>query len=239
MLNEVTFMYEMFIRLLPGIPLTLQLAATSIACGGCLGLILALMRTCGWGVLDAFSKTYIALFRGTPLLVQIYLIYYGLSQFPELRSSVLWPFLRQPWWCAVLALSLNTAAYVAEIIRGSIITVPKGQIEAAMACGMSTALMYRRIIIPQGLVRMLPAYGNEVILMVKATALASTITLMEVTGLAAQAISETYRPVEVFAAAGVIYLGLNFLMVCFIRLLERKTSPESSTVTKKLRRSYF
>ena len=100
MLNEATFIYEMFIRMLPGIPLTLQLAATSIACGGCLGLVLALMRTSGWALLDAFARAYIALFRGTPLLVQIYLIYYGLSQYPELRSSVLWPLLRQPWWCA-------------------------------------------------------------------------------------------------------------------------------------------
>ena len=239
MLNEATFIYEMFIRMLPGIPLTLQLAATSIACGGCLGLVLALMRTSGWALLDAFARAYIALFRGTPLLVQIYLIYYGLSQYPELRSSVLWPLLRQPWWCAVLAMSLNTAAYVAEIIRGSIITVPRGQFEAAMACGMSTVLMYRRIIIPQALVRMLPAYGNEIILMVKATALASTITLMEVTGLAAQAISETYRPVEVFAAAGVIYLGLNFLMVSIIRLLEKKTSTEASSGKQTLKRSYF
>ena len=136
-------------------------------------------------------------------------------------------------------MSLNTAAYVAEIIRGSIITVPRGQVEAAMACGMSTVLMYRRIIIPQALVRMLPAYGNEIILMVKATALASTITLMEVTGLAAQAISETYRPVEVFAAAGVIYLGLNFLMVSIIRLLEKKTSTEASSGKQTLKRSYF
>ncbi|MFM2476885.1 ABC transporter permease [Celerinatantimonas sp. MCCC 1A17872] len=239
MLDEASFLYEMFVRLLPGIPLTLQLAVTSIVLGGCLGLMLALMRSSSWMVLDYLSRSYIALFRGTPLLVQIYLIYYGLSQFPELRSSIFWPLLRQPWWCAVFAMSLNTAAYVAEVIRGSILNVPKGQIEAARSYGMTTALMYRRVIIPQALVRMLPAYGNEIILMIKATALASTITLMEVTGLAAQAISETYRPIEIFAVAGIIYLGLNFLMVCIIRQLERKTSQETYVAQQSFKRSYF
>ncbi|KAA9001424.1 ABC transporter permease [Affinibrenneria salicis] len=238
-MNELSFLYEMFMRLIPGIPLTIQLAASSVFFGGILGLMLALMRTSGLFVPDLFARGYISLFRGTPLLVQLYLIYYGLSQFPELRSSVLWPYLRQPWWCAVFALALNTASYVAEIIRGSISTVPRGQIEAAMAYGMTTSLMYRRIILPQAFVRMLPAYGNEIILMVKATALASTITLMEVTGLAAQAISETYRPVEIFAVAGLIYLGLNYLTVYIIRFLERSLSPTSVVSKHAQNRNYF
>ncbi|WP_208230184.1 ABC transporter permease [Brenneria izadpanahii] len=239
MMTELNFLHEMLMRLLPGIPLTIQLTACSVFFGGILGLILALMRTSGIRPLDLIAKGYMTLFRGTPLLVQIYLVYYGISQFPELRSSVIWPLLRQPWWCAVFALSLNTAAYVAEIVRGSIITVPRGQIEAALAFGMTTRLTYRRVILPQAFVRMLPAYGNEIILMVKATALASTITLMEITGLAAKAISETYRPVEIFAVAGLIYLGLNFSIVYIIRLLESRMSPTSAVAKQCQSRNYF
>ncbi|MCG8709402.1 ABC transporter permease [Brenneria sp. 4F2] len=239
MMTELNFLHDMLMRLLPGIPLTIQLAACAVFFGGILGLILALMRTSASSLLNLLAKGYITLFRGSPLLVQIYLVYYGLSQFPELRSSVIWPLLRQPWWCAVFALSLNTAAYVAEIIRGSIITVPRGQIEAALAFGMTTRQTYRRIILPQAVVRMLPAYGNEIILMVKATALSSTITLMEITGLAAQAISETYRPVEIFAVAGLIYLTLNFSAVYIIRLLEQRLSPTAAVPGQTQSRHYF
>lgn len=228
MLTELNFFADIFMRLLAGVPLTIQLAATAICVGGILGMCLVFMRISGRYLPDLIARGYISIFRGTPLLVQIYLIYYGLSQFPEVRSSFLWPFLRQPWWCAVLALSLNTAAYVAEIVRGSIITVAKGQIEAALAYGMKTSLIYRRIILPQAFVRMLPAYGNEIILMIKATSLASTITIMEVTGIAAQTISETYRPIEVFAVAGMIYLFLNFSAVFVIRQAEQRLSLKNS-----------
>ncbi len=162
--------------------------------------------------------------RGTPLLVQLYIIYYGLSQFPELRRSFLWPFLRDPYWCAVLALALNTAAYSAEIIRGGVLSVAAGQIEAARAYGMSGFTLVRRILAPQALRQMLPAYSNEVILMVKSTALASTITMMEVTGLAAKLISATYRPVEVFICAGAIYLLLNFVVTRIFKLVEYRLS---------------
>jgi octopine/nopaline transport system permease protein len=161
--------------------------------------------------------------------VQIFLIYYGLGQFPEIRQSFLWPFLREPYWCALLALTLNTAAYSSEIIRGGILSVPFGQIEAARACGMSRGLIFRRIIVPQGLIVALPAYGNEIILMTRSTALASTITLMEVTGIASKLISETFRAVEVFICAGAIYLILNFAISRAIALLERRLSPQFHT----------
>lgn len=227
MLTELNFFADIFMRLLAGVPLTIVLAATAICFGGILGMCLVFMRISGRCLPDLIARGYISIFRGTPLLVQIYLIYYGLSQFPEVRSSYLWPFFRQPWWCAVLALSLNTAAYVAEIVRGSIITVDKGQIEAALTYGMRTSLIYRRIILPQAFVRMLPAYGNEIILMIKATSLASTITILEVTGIAAQAISETYRPIEVFAVAGMIYLFLNFIAGFLIQQAEQRLSPQN------------
>src|SRR5690606_26258396 len=195
-LLDFPFLLETFVQLCRGIPLTLQLMALSVISGAVLATILATMRLSGNLVLDLIARGYIFVLRGTPLLVQLYIIYYGLSQFPELRRSFLWPFLREPYWCAVLALALNTAAYSAEIIRGGVLSVATGQIEAAHAYGMSGFTLVRRILAPQALRQMLPAYSNEVILMVKSTALASTITMMEVTGLAAKLISATYRPVE-------------------------------------------
>ncbi|MGO4623055.1 ABC transporter permease [Ensifer sp. 2YAB10] len=221
---DLPFIYDAFVQLCSGIPLTLQLMAVSVASGAVLAIVLAAMRLSTWTPLDLLARIYIFIFRGTPLLVQLYLIYYGLSQFPELRKTFLWPFLREAYWCAALALALNTAAYSAEIIRGGVLSVPAGQIEAARAYGMSGFTLIRRIIAPQALRQMLPGYSNEVILMVKSTALASTITMMEVTGLAAKLISATYRPVEIFIAAGAIYLLLNFIVSRLFKLFEYRLS---------------
>jgi octopine/nopaline transport system permease protein len=223
---DTPFIVETLRLLISGIPLTLQLAFCSIAAGAVLAVLLALMRLSGNRILDYAARSYVFVFRGTPLLVQIFLIYYGLGQFPEIRQSFLWPFFREPYWCALLALTLNTAAYSSEIIRGGILSVPFGQIEAARACGMSRSLIFRRIIVPQGLIVALPAYGNEIILMTRSTALASVITLMEVTGIASKIISETFRAVEVFVCAGAIYLLLNFLISRAIAFLERRLSPQ-------------
>lgn len=223
---DFDFLGQTLVQLLSGVPLLLQLAFYSIATGAVLAVLLALMRLSGKPLLDYSARSYVFVFRGTPLLVQIFLIYYGLGQFPEIRQSFLWPFLRQPYWCALLAFTLNTAAYSSEIIRGGILSVPFGQIEAARACGMSRWLIFRRIIVPLGLRVALPAYGNEIILMTRSTALASVITLMEVTGIASKIISETFRAVEVFICAGAIYLILNFAISRGIALLERRLSPQ-------------
>jgi len=238
---DFDFLGKTFVALLGGVPLLLQLAAFSIAAGAVLAVVLALMRLSGNAFLDALARGYVFVFRGTPLLVQIFLIYYGLGQFPEIRQSFLWPFLRQPYWCALLALTLNTAAYSSEIIRSGILSVPFGQIEAARACGMSRSLVFRRIVVPQGLRVALPAYGNEIILMTRATALASVITLMEVTGIASKIISETFRAVEVFVCAGAIYLMINFAISRGIAGLERRISPQlarmpAATAVPKLAR---
>ena len=224
---DFEFLRETLLLLLSGVPLLLQLAFFSIAAGAVLAVLLALMRLSGNPVLDLAARSYVFVFRGTPLLVQIFLIYYGLGQFPEIRQSLAWPFLREPYWCALLALTLNTGAYSSEIIRGGILSVPFGQIEAARACGMSRSLIFRRITVPQGLRVALPAYGNEIILMTRSTALASVITLMEVTGIASKIISETFRAVEVFICAGAIYLILNFAISRGIALLERRLSPQT------------
>jgi octopine/nopaline transport system permease protein len=228
---DFEFLGQTLLLLLSGVPLLLQLAFFSIAAGVVLAVLLALMRLSGNPALDYPARSYVFVFRGTPLLVQIFLIYYGLGQFPEIRQSFLWPFLRQPYWCALLALTLNTAAYSSEIIRGGILSVPFGQIEAARACGMSRWLIFRRITVPQGLRVALPAYGNEIILMTRSTALASVITLMEVTGIASKIISETFRAVEVFICAGAIYLVLNFAISRAIALLERRLSPQARVAT--------
>jgi octopine/nopaline transport system permease protein len=224
---DFDFLRQTLLLLLSGVPLLLQLAFFSIAAGAMLAVLLALMRLSGNAVLDYSARSYVFAFRGTPLLVQIFLIYYGLGQFPEIRQSFVWPFLREPYWCALLALTLNTAAYSSEIIRGGILSVPFGQIEAARACGMSRSLIFRRITVPQGLRVALPAYGNEIILMTRSTALASVITLMEVTGIASKIIAETFRAVEVFICAGAIYLILNFAISRAIALLERRLSPQT------------
>lgn len=212
-------------RLLGGLPLTLGLVSLSLACGFVFAVGLALVRIGGHPLARRVVYGYVYVFRGTPLLVQIFLIYYGLGQFDWLRSSVAWTVLREPFWCAIIALTLNTAAYTSELIRGGIESVPHGQIEAARACGMSGVLLFRRIVFPIAIRQALPAYGNEVILMVKSSSLASTITIMEVTGIAKKIISQTFQPVEVFVVAGAIYLTINFLITRLVMVVERYLSP--------------
>ena len=218
------FLLDTMGQLLRGVPLTLALTGLSLALGGVLALLLALLRA-GPPPVAALARLYVTVFRGTPLLVQIFLIYYGLGQFPAIRHSLLWPFLRQPFWCAVLALALNTGAYASEIVRGGLAAVPRGAVEAARVCGMSRPLALRRVVLPLALRQALPAYGNEAVIMVKSTALASIITLMEITGIAYDIISRTYRALEVFLCAGALYLVLTFTLSRALALLERRLSP--------------
>jgi len=222
---NLQFYTESFMQMMSGVPLTLQLAASSIVFGAILALLFALMRLSGITVLDWIARLYVFVFRGTPLLVQIFIIYYGLSQFPSVRYSFLWPILREPYWCAIIALTLNNAAYASEIIRGGLLSVPSGQIEAAKACGMSRFTSFRRIVMPLAIRQALPGYGNEMISMVKATSLASIITLMEVTGIAAKLIAESYRAIEVFVIAGAIYLAINFVLTRVLMFAEYKLTP--------------
>lgn len=222
---NLQFYSEAFMQMIGGVPLTLQLAASSIVFGAVLALLFALMRLSGITVLDWIARLYVFVFRGTPLLVQIFIIYYGLSQFPAVRYSFLWPILREPYWCAIIALTLNNAAYASEIIRGGLLSVPSGQIEAAKACGMSRFTCFRRIVMPLAIRQALPGYGNEMISMVKATSLASIITLMEVTGIAAKLIAESYRAIEVFVIAGAIYLAINFVLTRVLMFAEYKLTP--------------
>jgi octopine/nopaline transport system permease protein len=223
---DFAFLADVSDRLLSGVPLTLELAGTSLGLGLVIALILAPMLHSGRPAFVWPIRGFVAAFRGTPLLVQIFLIYYGLGQFrPFFQEIGLWGIFRAPYWCAILALTLNTSAYATEIIRGGLQSVPDGQIEAARACGMSRWLVYRRITLPIALRQALPSYGNEIILMIKGTSLASVITLAEVTGIAEQIISQTYRAIEVFACAGAIYLVMNFVVTRLVAWLEHRLSP--------------
>lgn len=223
---DFEFLSQTFLNLLHGIPVTLELATLSLVLGACLALAFAVIRVRRIRPLNWLVIGYVYVFRGTPLLVQLFIIYYGLAQFPEIRSSFAWTYLREPYWCALLALTLNTAAYGSEILRGALLSVPRGQIMAARACGMSGLLLFRRISFPIALRQALPAYGNEFILMIKATSLASLVTLADVTGIAARIIAETYRPVEVFVAAGTIYLALSYGLILLVRLAEIRLNPD-------------
>ena len=218
-------MIETFPKLLSGLNLTIQLVTISLLLGFCLAIGLALLRLSNNTFLSFVAKTYVFYFRGTPLLVQIFLFYYGIAQFEIIRESFVWSFFKEAYWCAILALTLNTCAYSSEIIRGGILSVPFGQIESAKSVGMSRFLLYRRIILPIAFRQALPAYGNEIILMVKATSLVSTITLMEVTGIARLIIAKTFSPVEIFIVAGLIYLTINFIITRLVNFCEVKLTP--------------
>lgn len=222
---DIPFLWETFLSLAAAVPLTLQLAASAIALGAILALGLALCRLSGVWPVDWFARIYIFVFRGTPLLVQIFLIYNGFAQFSVIRQSIFWFILKDSYWCAIIALTLNTAAYSAEIIRGGLLSVPFGQVEAARACGMSRFMTFRRITMPLAIRQALPGYSNEMISMVKATSLTSLLTLMEITGVAARIFSETYRVIEVFIVAGAIYLAINFILTQLVAFAEYRLSP--------------
>lgn len=209
-------------KLLEGAYLTLELVAIAVLLGLLLAIPLGMARASRHWYVRALPFSYIFFFRGTPLLLQLFLVYYGLAQFDVVRQGPFWPYLRDPYWCALIAMTMHTSAYIAEIIRGAIQAVPPGEIEAARSLGMSRGQTMRHIILPRAARIGLPAYSNEVILMLKASSLASTITLLELTGMARTIIARTYLPVEIFFAAGLFYLVITFCLVQVFRWLERK-----------------
>ena len=213
-------------RLLEGAWLTLELVGIAVLAGLILAIPLGVMRSSRLAWVRALPYGYIFFFRGTPLLVQLFLVYYGMAQFEAIRQSALWPVLRDPYWCAVITMTLHTAAYIAEILRGAIAAIPPGEIEAARALGMSRAQTLLHIVMPRAARIALPAYSNEVILMLKASALASTITLLELTGMSRTIIARTYQPVEIFLMAGVFYLLASYALVRMFRLLEQRLRVE-------------
>ncbi len=220
-----SLIFKNFFIVLSGLDNTLLLLLVSLPLGFILALLFALGRVSKIKVLSSTIASYIFVIRGTPLLVQIYLIYFGLGSIKFIRDSFLWYALKEPFWCGVIALTINTVAYGAEIFRGGIQSIDKGQIESGLSLGFNKFLLLRKIILPIAIRKVLPSYGNELILMVKATSLVSLTTYMEMTGLARKIMAKTFAPVEAFVAAGILYLFLNFLMVQFVKYLEWKYNP--------------
>ncbi|WP_395503402.1 ABC transporter permease [Ectopseudomonas mendocina] len=213
--------YKYLPKMFEGALLTVELLAVAVIAGLILALPMGIARASKHWYVRALPYGYIFFFRGTPMLVQLFLIYYGLAQFDAVRQSAFWPYLRDPYWCAVLTMTLHTAAYIAEILRGAIQAVPPGEIEAARALGMSRAQAMLHIILPRAARIGLPAYSNEVILMLKASALASTVTLLELTGMARTLNARTYVSMEFFFTAALFYLAITFVLINLFKLLER------------------
>ncbi|MCA0176952.1 MAG: ABC transporter permease [Proteobacteria bacterium] len=201
---------------------TLELLVLALALGLAGALPLAMLRSLPspWVSRPVWLFTYVI--RGTPLLVQLFLLYYGLAQFEAVRDSALWPLLSSAWFCAMAAFAINTCAYTTEIIAGAMRAVPLGEIEAAKALGMSRWVMLRRVVLAQAFRRALPAYGNEVVLMLHGTALASVVTLMDITGAAREMNAKFYLPFEAFLTAAVFYLVITFVLVALFRFAERR-----------------
>ena len=226
---DLALIAENFDRFLYGVGVTLSLTFLSLAVGGAMAVPLAVARASRHRVLNPLIWVYTYVFRGTPLLVQLFLFYYGMGQFEFVRNNpVLWWLVGDGMHCAIMALALNTAAYTSEILRGGLMSVPTGLVEAAKAAGMSRVMRFRRIEFPLAIRQALPAYSNELILVVKGTSLASTITVLEITGYAKRLMSQTYAILEVFAVAGLVYLAINMTLIAATHWMERRLAGPST-----------
>ncbi len=221
---DLELMINSFPKLLSAAAITLKLLSVSLIIGLFIGLFFSILRLNKNIFISKFAYGYSYVFRGTPLLVQIFIIYFGLGQIEYLRSTVLWVILKEPYWCAIIAFALNTGAYTSEILRSAFQTIKPGIIEAGKSLGISNKVIFYKVQIPIAIRQSLPAYGNEIILMMKGTSLASTVTIMDLTGVAKYIISTTFKPIEVFIVAGGIYLFMTFLIHNVIKFLEKKYS---------------
>ena len=222
MIFDYNVIWEAMPLYIGGLFTTLKLLALSLLFGLLAAVPLGLMRVSRHPLVNISAWLYTYVIRGTPMLVQLFLIYYGLAQFEAVRESIFWPWLSSATFCACLAFAVNTSAYTAEIIAGSLKATPHGEIEAAKAMGMSRMKMYRRILLPSALRRALPQYSNEVIMMLQTTSLASIVTLIDITGAARTVNAQFYLPFEAYITAGVFYLCLTFILVKLFKLAERR-----------------
>ena len=221
MIIDFNLILESLPLMLKGIGVTFQLLFIAGFCGLILAILLLLMRISGKWYLNFPPQAYIFVFRGTPILVQIFIIYYGLPQFGFIRNSIVWPILREPMGCAIVALSLNTGAYVSEILRGGVLGVGRGLLEAGSALGMSAYQKFIYITAPIATRLALPAYSNDVVSLLKSTALASTITIADMTGIARTIVADTYAPYEIFISLAIVYLIFTFIIQKLFGHLER------------------
>ena len=219
---DIELMINSFPKLLNATLITLKLLSVSLILGLFIGLGFAILRMNNNKFINKFAYGYSYIFRGTPLLVQIFIIYFGLGQIEYLRTTFLWVVLKEPYWCAIIAFSLNTGAYTSEILRSAFQTIKPGYLEAGRSLGIPSKIIFTKIQIPIAIKQSLPAYGNEIILMLKGTSLARTVTLIDLTGVAKYIISTTFKTVEVFIVAGGIYLFMTFIIHNVIKYLEKK-----------------
>ena len=209
---------------LDGLLLTIIITLTAFVLGQILALPLALAAKSTLWPLSWPARAYIFFIRGSPMLVQLFIIYYGLGSVEAVRNSLFWPILKEPLGCAILAVGLNSAAYMGAIVRGAITEVPAGQTEAARILGLTKWQTLTRVTLPQAYRFVLPVLGNEITLVMKASALASAVTVMEMTGAARALVARTYAPFEVFAVAGVFYLALALLFAWAFKRIEHRTA---------------
>ena len=214
-----------------GMITTVQLVFLSLVIGLILAVPLAIMRTSRNPMVSGPVWIYTYLFRGTPLLIQLYIIYYGVAQIPGIQETFWWLIFREPFYPALLAFTLNTAAYTTEIIRGAIVATPAGEIEAAKAYGMDWWLRMRRIVLPSAARRAIQAYSNEVIFMLHASAIASVVTLVDLTGAARNVYSAYYAPFQAFIFVALLYMVLTFILVFTFRKLENHLLKHQKSAT--------
>lgn len=213
---------EIIIEVARGIPVSFGVAIGGITIGCALAFPLVLARLSKSALSRFVAWVFLEVIRSVPMIALLFMLYYGLSQFAAVRSSIFWPILREPLWCAIIALSLKACAYTSEIYRIGIISVPEGEILAARSFGFAGYRLYRSIIVPYAARIVLPALSNEFVILVKASSLASLITLMDITGLAAGIATETFQPLPALTVAAFYYLAFNSLMVAAIQYLERR-----------------
>ena len=217
---DLSIIFENIGIYLEGLKTTAWLVSLSLLLGLLLAVPLAVLRTAKSYAVQAPIRAYVYFFRGTPLLVQMFIVYYGFGQFDAIKTSLVWPLFKEAWFCALFTFTLNTGAYTTEILRGAIEATPHGEIEAAKAAGMSRLLMLRRIVLPSAFRRALPQYGNEIIFMLHGSAIASVITIVDITGAARIINSRFYSPYEAFLTAAVFYMTLTFMIVFLVKRLE-------------------
>ena len=221
-----TWLPEYAPQLLQGLWLTIQLLVMSMVFGMILAVPVGLVQVIGPKWLGAIAKGYCTLMRGTPLLVQLWLLYFGLGSvfaaYPEIRQSSFWPILREGYFYAILAFTLNEAGYGGEIMRGAFLSVPKGELEAARAFGMSPWKVLIRVWLPRAVRNVLPTLAGETVLMLKATPLAATVTVMDVFGVILRVRQNTYLTYEPLIMAAIIYMALTFVVTRAFGHIERQ-----------------
>lgn len=208
---------------LQGMLNTVALVLIGLGFGAVIALPMAITRWQGTPVASPLVGAFVYVFRGTPMLVQAYLIYYGLAQFEVVRDSIFWVILREPWWCCAIAFAINSAAYQVEIYRGGLDAVPKGEVEATIAVGMTRTVALRRIILPSALRRCLPMIGNESLFLLHGSAIASMLTVIDVLGAGRKLNAQYYLAYEGFLAATVIYMVLVWAITRILAQVERRT----------------